>query len=126
MSGPEELSLLPEIGTPAPCQTRLGTPSLRAGILSKALRIAVIAVPLGLAARAGDPLSPPSPLILDVRIERPKILSPPQPTARSVLATRPGLKPPPSPLAITVTVGHPDLPPPPKPHLRSVTLVRPR
>jgi hypothetical protein len=38
ISGHVELATLPDIGTPAPCQTRPGAPSLRAGIISQALR----------------------------------------------------------------------------------------
>ena len=36
ISGHVELATLPDIGTPAPCQTRPEAPSLRAGIFSQA------------------------------------------------------------------------------------------
>ena len=37
ISGHVELATLPDIGIPAPCQTRPEAPSLRAGIFSQAL-----------------------------------------------------------------------------------------
>jgi WD40 repeat protein len=39
ISGHVELATLPDIGTPAPCPTRPGAPSLRAGIFSQALNV---------------------------------------------------------------------------------------
>jgi hypothetical protein len=38
ISGHVELATLPDVGTPVPCLTRPGAPSLGAGIISQALR----------------------------------------------------------------------------------------
>jgi hypothetical protein len=50
-SGHVELATLPDLGTPAPCPTRAGAPSLRAGIFSQAL--SADPLPEGIEAFAG-------------------------------------------------------------------------